>query len=187
VIVTLCPDQTIRELVFEASPERTPGLHLSDILTPMARDIAPKRYDESKPMDWNRVETGFAFERVLEMAFMARRAEIFRPGEVVKDGIIMSPDGIDPDGWVLEEFKATWMSDFDAPTHPKFVKWFWQIKSYALALETTRARLRGLFINGNYREGFSPVYHVWDLQFTERELEENWQMILNNARSKGLL
>lgn len=185
--ITKRPTDTLRSLAFDAGPVRSPGLHLSDILGPMAQDIAPKRYSTSTPMNWNKVETGFAFERALETAFQARRVDIFRPPEVEKDGILMSPDGINPDGWILEEFKATWMSDFDAPEHPKFFKWLWQIKSYCFAIDTNRATLRALFVNGSYREGYNPDYHVWDIEFTDRELQENWQMVLANGRAKGLL
>jgi hypothetical protein len=189
---------TIEDLVFEASPARTPGLHVSEIIKSICVELDPKRFTaDSDKLPWNKFESGFSFERVLEMAFMSRRDGIFRPGEIVKDGVIMSPDGIDPDGssfsfgvnddWILEEFKFTWMSDFDCPHHAKFWHWLVQMKAYAFALETLKARLRVLFVNGDYRDGYKPSYKVWDILFTYEELQENWAMLMGHARAKGML
>lgn len=200
--IQLLEHETIEQLVFEASPERTPGLHVSQIIKSICVELDPKRFSqENERLPWERFETGFTFERVLEMAIQARRANIFRPGEIEKDGIIMSPDGIDLDstaflfntifipGWddcVLEEYKFTWMSSNEAPTASKFLHWFWQMKAYCYALQTLRARLRVMFVNGDYR-GSGPQYRVWDVLFTEAELIDNWQMLLGQARAKGWL
>lgn len=184
--VIALPD-TIDTLTFEASPPRSEGLHLSTVIKSLCVDLDPKRFAQSGDLPWKKFNTGFAFERVLEHAFQARRTGIFRPDEVVKDGIAMSPDGIDPDGWWLEEFKSTWMSDFDCPEHEKFRHWIWQIKAYALALDMNKARLRVLFINGDYRGGYEPSYKVWELHFTDEELQENWRMLLHHAKQKGML
>ena len=196
--IQLLENETIENLVFEGSPVRTPGLHVSQIIKSICIDIDPKRFkQENERLPWERFETGFTFERVLEMALQSRRADIFRPGEVEQDGIILSPDGIDPDGsifsfatpgdpFILEEYKFTWMSSREAPDATKFLHWFWQMKAYCHALQTTRARLRVMFINGNYTDN-SPIYRVWDIQFTERELLENWHMLVQHARAKGWL
>lgn len=181
------PD-TIDSLTFEASPERTPGLHLSQILKSICAELDPKRFSGG-PLDFNKIETGFTFERVLETAFQSRRENIFRPGEIELDGVLMSPDGLDasdPAGLVLEEFKCTWMSDREAPHSTKFWHWLAQMKAYCYALGTTRARLRALFVNGNYKNS-GPTYHVWDVRFTETELDENWRMVVGHARMKGWL
>jgi hypothetical protein len=202
VQIQLLEHETIESLVFEAAPQRTPGLHVSQIIKSICIDIDPKRFtQENERLPWERFESGFTFERVLEVALQSRRADIFRPGEVEKDGIILSPDGIDAAGdefsfaatwvpgyvdWVLEEYKFTWMSSREAPDAAKFIHWFWQMKAYCYALETLRARLRVLFVNGDY-QGSGPQYKVWDIQFTERELIENWNMLLGQARAKGWL
>lgn len=179
--------ESIESLAFEAAPHRSEGLHLSQIIKSICVEIDPKRFkSESERLPWERFESGFTFERVLEHAFAARREGIFRPGEVEKDGVIMSPDGIDPADWRLEEYKFTMMSSREAPQHMKFVHWFWQMKAYALALETTRARLRAMFLNGDYR-GSGPQYFAWDVEFTEQELHENWAMLIQHARHKGWL
>lgn len=180
-------DESIETLTFEASPHRTPGLHLSQIIKSICIEMDPKRFKhQDGPLPWDRFEAGFSFERVLEMAFQSRRDGIFRPGEIERDGIICSPDGIDPTDWRLEEFKFTWMSSYDAPEHAKFRHWLWQMQAYCYVLGTTRSRLRAFFVNGNYR-GHQPEYRVWNIDFTEEELDQNWRMLKKHARDKGLL
>lgn len=186
MVVTSTSD-TIDQLVFDASPHRSPGLHLSTIIKSICHEIDPKRFPLTEPGDlpWTRFEVGFTFERVLEMAFASRLPHIFRPGEVVLDGIAMSPDGIDPNGWVLEEYKSTWMTPHDVPEGAKCWHWKVQMMAYCHAIGSTRARLRALFINGSGDR--SPLYKVWELQFTEEELHDNWRMITTHARAKGWL
>jgi hypothetical protein len=194
--VQLLPD-TIDDLITEAAPVRSPGLHLSSIIKDICVDLDPKRFMQTGQLPFERFETGFSFERVLEIAFASRRAGIFRPGEVERDGVIMSPDGVDPDGstfsfaisddWILEEYKLTWMSDFDCPHAVKFIHWIWQMQAYARALETQKARLRVLFVNGDYRNGYVPSYKVFDIAFTQEELDQNWAMLIAHARRKGML
>lgn len=186
MIVTAC-DDTIDQLVFDAGTPRSPGLHVSTIIKSICHEIDPKRFPLSADGDlpWNRFEVGFTFERVLEQAFASRLPHIFRPGEIFLDGIYLSPDGIDPDGWVLEEYKATWMTSHDAPEGAKFWHWKIQMMAYCHALGTLRARLRALFINGWGDK--NPQYKVWEFEFTEHELLCNWSMILRQAQAKGWL
>jgi len=186
VIVTPCAD-TIDQLVFDASPPRSPGLHLSTVIKSICHEIDPRRFPLTAPGDlpWTRFEVGFTFERVLEHAFASHLPNIFRPGEITLDGIAMSPDGIDPDGWILEEYKSTWMTSHDVPEGAKCWHWKVQMMAYSYALGTTLARLRVLFINGNGDK--NPTYKVWELAFTESELHSNWQMILQHAKVKGWL
>ena len=53
-------------------------------------------------------------------------------------------------------------------------------------LELAHARLLAFFINGNYRHT-GPELLAWDIEFTKRELDENWRMLKNHAISKGML
>lgn len=182
--ITARPD-TIETLLFEAAPPRTPGLHVSQIIRSLCKKLDPKRYIDGD-LPWNRFEAGFTFERVLETAFASRMADIFRPGEIICDGIILSPDGIDTDGWVLCEYKWTWMSSREAPEGPKFWPWLVQMQAYCYALGVTRARLHAFFVNGDYKTK-TPEYRVWVFEFAAQELHENWQMLLREARVEGWL
>ena len=106
-----------------------------------------------------------------------------RIGEVIKDGIIMSPDGlgVDPDGDVsgvnLEEYKLTWKS---IKSHPKD-NWNYmtQIQCYLNGVGLNCCIMRIIYIMGDYK-GSGPVYKKFVFEFDDYELEENWQMILNH-------
>ena len=209
MIVTVEPGLTIEDIAFERSgDDRTPGLHLSDIIKSIMVDIDPKTYASNTPMNMNSVEVGFAFERMLERAFVDRRIDVIRPGEIVLDGVILSPDGINTgdDPMVLEEFKSTkkscretpWPCDLHTDVMPdcrycsqefgpKFLSWLLQIKSYCHALGLVNARLRALFLDGDYGANRMPLLRTWHFKFTERELAEHWRYMMRQARSKGLL
>jgi hypothetical protein len=190
MIITPCAD-TLESMIAAASPPRSPGLHLSPIIKSLCHGIDPKRFPIPKPdaatsdMPWARFELGFTFERLLEMAFASRHTPIFRPGEIELDGITMSPDGIDPDGYWLEEYKVTWMTTADIPEGGKCWQWLVQMKAYCHALGTVNGRLRVLCVNGWGDK--NPVYLPFEIQFTEQELRDNWRMIVGEARSKGWL
>ncbi len=208
--VTCLHDLTLADLALARSGEdRTPGLHLSDIIKAIMKKIDPKTYDNDTPMDPNVIEPGFAFEVALERAFNVRRMDILRIGEVEKDGVIMSPDGVDfGDPPTLEEFKFTKKSAKDTPwpcgMHaqpredcnycttefgPKFYVYLLQIKAYCYALGLRHARLRVMFVNGNYSSGANftpPEFRNWAFEFTEEELAKHWAYMLREAEIAGL-
>lgn len=173
---------------------RTPGLHMSDLYNSLHRTLDPKRYDKRdakgnpQPMDMTKVETGTSFEEILE-ATLARRLLGDRPGEfTTPEGIIYSPDYLffEEDDTILGEFKLTWYSSRNAPFDEKFDKWFTQMKAYLYHLSMKRARLYVLFVNGNYKPP-SPKLLAWNITFTQRELTDNWNMLVRHAKKEGLL
>lgn len=189
-VVRQLPD-TIESLTFEAGPPRTPGLHVSEVIQSMLRDLDGKRYgsddtDQDKARRAIYFEEGFAFERVMEQAFAARRIDILRPGELEMDGILLSPDGVSLDDGADDEIKYTRKSMPDTPLGPKFWGWMTQFKAYCRALETDRVRVRGLFVNGDYKHGKVPDYRAWEIRFTKQEIEQNWGAILRHAEEKGM-
>jgi len=184
VTVTPLPDSIgIGDLSPSGGP-RSAGLHLSAIIKALMKELEPERF--GKPLDALRAETGFAFERALEAGFKTKFPAIYRPMELQCDGVAMSPDGLDASDGVLEEFKCTWMSSRDCPLDKRFVHWLWQIKGYLHALGTNRARLRVFFVNGDYKQS-GPQLLTYQLDFDDRELAENWAMLVNYAKAKGML
>lgn len=196
---------------------RTPGLHMSDIYDSLYKGLNPKRYDkrdpvtgEPLPFDELRMEVGTSFEEVLEPAVRERVVGAERPGEyatqhqsdclyagtrvLVGDptcpcgaGVIYSPDHFLFNGvFRLGEFKVTWMSIRKGLTDPRFDKWFCQIKAYCYHLNTVYARLYGLFINGDYKT-YTPDLKSWDITFTQKELREEWSLLLRHARKQSML
>ena len=188
------------KLNFESSGgPRSKGLHLSDIYGALLRDMEPERYGRGDdPTD--RFELGFALEHMLELGLRARGA--FRPEEhCTEEGIYFSPDMIleEDDKIILGEIKCTWLSSKDVPREPridsfppKFEKYFIQMKGYCYNLGTPYARLFVFFVNGRYDcrnrdQPPTPELLVWDITFTAQEMEENWRMIINYAKHKGML
>ena len=88
--------------------------------------------------------------------------------------------GLDP-----ENPAVNWSGDPDVATFPpKFDKYLCQMMAYSWNLDTTDARLYVFFVNGLTR---SPAMLAWDIEFTVQELEDNWRMLLNFARERGML
>jgi hypothetical protein len=140
---------------------------------------------------------GFNWERCLERTM----AEVFpserillHPGEIVCDGIAMSPDGIDVVDGLLEEWKFTFKSATKRPDNGDFPTWICQIKSYCRALEFTKCRLRVMHIRGSYYKPLEdgkvadgPIVRTWLLEFSQEELDQNWSNILQHAKEMGLI
>lgn len=64
-----------------------------------------------------------------------------------------------------------------------------QMRCYCHHLETPYARLIGCFVNGDYNhyKCGDPQVLGWDIEYTARELKENWAMVRNHALHKGIL
>lgn len=106
----------------------------------------------------------------------------WQPGEVTLDGISGSPDGIT--GKVLEEFKCTWKSAYTRPDILKERLWMWQLMSYLKMLKLKQARLHVVWINGDYRPP-SPKYAVYNIGFTQAELDRHWEMVMLRNKDKA--
>lgn len=167
---------------------RSPGLHVSDLYNSFYKKFDPKRYNKDGPPDATKMSLGTSFEEVLERA-LAERLLGDRPGEFTSpEGIIFSPDYLfDIDGeLVLGEFKCTWYSSRSAPHDPKFEKWFTQIKLYCYWLQLRKARLYVLFVNDTYRPP-KPELYAWNIEFTPRELQDEYHLIMRHAREEGII
>jgi hypothetical protein len=196
---------------------RTPGLHASQIYGSYYQSTNPKRYDKrdaaGEPLgfDLARMEFGTSFEEALEEALisptpiplmertrqrLAHRLLGKRPGEFTSpEGVIFSPDYLfdEPDGsMVLGEFKLTWMSGKNAPDplDERYSKWHTQMMLYCRWLEITRARLFAFFVNGGKAKPYhehTPELSAWEICYTQRELDQNWNTMERHARKVGLL
>jgi hypothetical protein len=172
---------------------RSPGLHMSNIYNDLYQDLEPKRFTRGTLPDPLRLEAGLAFEDMLEEGLKRRLCGERPPEMVTEEGIFYSPDLIIFNGHTrLGEIKLTWMSSKEVPREaangfpPKFDKYFTQMKAYCHHLDLGHARLLAFFVNGDYRPP-KPELLAWDIEFTPRELRENWQMLLNHARHKRML
>lgn len=168
---------------------RSPGLHMSKIYGEMYQALEPKRF---KGGDFHPVLTmlGTAFENHLEFLLDKNGIRVMRPGELfTTDGIAYSPDGILEDEYRLVEYKYSSMGTRDLPKReaarfpPKFDKYVTQLMSYCFHMETNKARL--YFCSTH--QAHAPELLVFDVEFTSRELQNNWRAMINFAKSKGML
>lgn len=182
--------------------DRSEGLHASQIWTDLAAGI-----DKSKrsPITQDKLQDfgalGFLWEKVLEktLASMVMESDhegrYMRPGEQCIDGIYLTPDYVDLDflangTWQIgcEEWKVRWCSYRKADDLEKN---FWlilvQLKAYCRAINTNFARLRMLFVVGNWKDDITPKLREFELTFSDQELADNWSMLVNHARRRGWL
>jgi hypothetical protein len=172
-------------LELEHDDTRSPGLHLTQITSAIALKTGAldKRFENrdinSDVSGKYKVAAGLAWE---EWIHKRHPEMLYHPGEVILNGIAMTTDGIsfmDNKKHRVHEFKFTWKSmnrDKDLSG-----EWMWmaQTMAYCLAWETNRARWHLFWTNGDYRDS-GPQYKLYDIEFTGRELRENWQAIDNN-------
>jgi hypothetical protein len=108
-------------------------------------------------------------------------------------GIFATPDALRVDTWRLKEWKFTWKSlrraggDEDKEyEHIREGIWRWPIQtmSYCHLVETTGADQEVFFVNGDYTDR-TPQLMRYEMDFTPRELRENWAGIVSTARREG--
>ncbi len=159
-------------------------LHLTDIISDLEREVFPVTSDKQRLKNRHFAEVGFLFEDILSQAFRDKLGK--RIGEIEYQGIIGTPDGIDFEGWLLEEYKCTWRSSKTQPHN--MWRWLVQIKGYLkmLQFEMTQCKMRILYLNGNYK-GSGPEYKEYMLSFIQEEIDNNWDMLQAHAKRKGWL
>lgn len=69
----------------------------------------------------------------------------------------------------------------------KYDKYFTQMKCYCYHLGTPFARLYSFSIREMVYFNEPQIFRAWDVKFTKRELLEEWEWVLNNARHEGLV
>jgi hypothetical protein len=132
---------------------------------------------------------GFIWEQAFSLAYREAvvGGDLARPDEWELDGIVGSPDVIRLSDWTLIELKCRWMSSWKLDALEKH---FWltlvQVKSYCLMVGTDHAELHVFFVNGDYRPPMPRVRGV-ALEFTQRELQENWDAVTGHAKRRGWL
>ncbi len=185
----------LEHLIGKSGP-RTGGLHASTLYGSLFEELEPKRFTGGTP-DPLRLEAGLAFETFLEDAIRERLGVGGgRPGELIgPHGILFNPDlliyGDDVDLRV-GEIKLTWLSMKEWPSQPtngfppKADKYLCQMMMYCEMLETPYSRLIGYFVNGTYKP-MAPQMGAWDITFTKQEMQDNWNMVTNHGKQKGLL
>ena len=72
-------------------------------------------------------------------------------------------------------------------THPnELLNYMMQVKSYCHVVETNVCVMKMMYIMGDYK-GSGPMYRESRITFTNRELKENWDMLIGHAKKEGML
>ncbi|MFW9899872.1 MAG: hypothetical protein ACFFDY_01135 [Candidatus Thorarchaeota archaeon] len=169
----------IVEKIYNTTGPRSKDLHLTAIINDIEKILYPKEYERKKGFSnpWFAV-IGFIWEECLTLAFKSLLG--FRPKAIHKDGIACSPDGIKPEQEIVDEYKCTWRSTKTKPWN--VWKWMVQIKAYCYVSGYNIARFHVLYIMGDYKFT-GPKCIPFLLEFTDEELQNNWDMLLEHART----
>ena len=182
-------------LAGENTTGRSPGLHASDLYGKLFQQLDPKRYPKNEPMDWNRIALGLAWEQYLEKRMQVLGLDMARPGEFQSPhGFYYTPDLFSTSGkFRLGEIKVTWMSCRGWPKTqtnnlpPQFDKYLSQMMLYCHERETPYATLYPYFVRGNYKGRNDPQFLPVDIEFSARELRDNFSRLMNFGRNEGML
>jgi hypothetical protein len=184
-LTTFTP-RIIREGVPSLLPmdNRSPGLHVSEIINRLCVQLG--HWVPTEGPNLVKFELGNALEHaVVERYALHDPDRYIRPGELVLDDVYGTPDLLDLYDEAVEECKCTWLSTKHPVDGTKFWHYWVQIKCYCKMMGWSKGRLHVCFVNGNYRRGddeSGPVYRVWEVEFTQEELDKNWAMILKHGR-----
>ncbi len=173
---------------------RSEGVHASDIYGSLFKALDPKRYDYGDaPMNGELMSLGSAWEVQFEKILILNGVKAHRPPELMSpEGIAYSPDLIieGNDGVMrLGEIKLTSMGLDDCPTEEstdlpeKFAKYLCQMKLYAYWLGLNEGWLAVMSI----RKPYKPELRIFELTWTDQELQENWRMCVNHGTHEGLI
>lgn len=174
---------------------RGAGIHASDIYGDYFNKKRKKKNDdfEMTPEQLDLLYTiGLAWEQYLEKRLIQEGVLCARPGELESDeGIKYSPDLLIVNGHDrLGEIKATYMSSRDCiPGNEKFEKYLGQIKLYCYWTGIPRCRFYVLYLHGNWKRGPGMKlidFKAWDIEFTARELKDNYKLMMQHARNEDL-
>lgn len=192
------PAQYLSSNFAHETHDRSPGLHLSNIIQMIQTVQGNNPANRGKPLDRRDLEAyrtfGFLFERVLFDVILQDRL-IERPGEFTVDGITLTPDAIDTEDFSNLEAKCTWrgmpddVDDFMNQLHSpeRFNHWLIQMKAQCKAIGTLNQQLWTFWVNGNYKDNRRPTLRKWMIEFTKDEIRANWDMLVNFAKRRGLL
>ncbi len=167
-------------------PERSSGVHVSDVLDFIEVMVFGKREFTENESNAYWAEMGFIWETYIKRNLLkADTNPDFFEGELTLDGITGSPDGVDLSTGIVHEMKLTWRSK--AKSHPKDrQRWMWQVKAYCKLARLNKVMFYVMYVNGDYKP-MRPKPDSYLFIFSDEEIEANWNMLLTNARKGGFI
>lgn len=174
---------------------RSEGIHVSAIIRCIATEqgiLKPEWAEDLSLSDVREITDPVAVLRInIGLAWEAHYIPLVgsivdHPGEMVLDGIYMTHDGESVDvvlhqpGKVVlfcDEVKATYKSTRTVGNLSSQWMWMAQCKAYCKGLGTRFARMHVLFLCGDYSYPITPLLKVWQIEFTQEEIDMNWDLL----------
>lgn len=180
---------------------RSEGIHVSSVIRAIAAEsgILAKEYVESLDLVdasqqdwWNNLNMKSRLVISIGMAWdqfylPSLGNVVAHPGEMQLDGVYLTPDGesvsfVHTSTWkgqtvCIHEAKATYKST--KTVGDLSTQWLWlaQTKAYCKAAGTRFAYIHVLFLCGGYTYPIQPQLKVWLVEYSQEEIEDNWEMI----------
>lgn len=165
--------------------------HLSDILR--AVFIRLGYYVERDKWPINKMRLGSALEYARIMQYQAEYPGVYyQPGELIYDGIALTPDLASHLTERPTEIKLSWYSPDTDINDPTYIPFRWQLKSYVHAMsklglakgDSGELEIAYPQVRYSKKRDEGDVYDCefrhWIEYYTEDELKSHWQMILNH-------
>ena len=165
----------IRAQLAKRTPYRTPGVHISDLIT----DLVLRVPSLAKSIDSDQETLESMFFMGLVWEDVVGDYTGWKPVPLEREGILLSVDYLDPVNGRIDECKFTWKSLWKFDIRDQW-RWMTQVKGYCYGWGVRKARVWCCHINGDYRPP-SPRVIAYDLEFTDQELGENWEMLVRHA------
>ncbi len=179
---------------------RSEGVHVSNIIRSIALKVGflDKKWETglsltdaseiTDPDSILRIMIGLAWEAFL---IPTLAGVVDHPGELHLEGIYLTHDGESCDRvysgtrnfeLIVYEVKSTYKSA------RKNIREQWmyltQLKAYCKALGTRYSRIDILYICGDYTYPIRPCRKVYEIEFTQQEIDANWSMIVDYAQAR---
>ena len=140
-----------------------------------------------------RMAIGLAWEEFYIGKILSLEGVSKHPGEMHLDDVSMNPDGESVEKWagtkktvhVIHEVKATYKSTNRVAEAEKEWMWITQLKCYCKAAKTRYGRLHVLFLCGDYKFPITPQIKRWNIEFSEKELNDNWDLMTTYRDQRG--
>lgn len=177
----------------ESKTPRSKGVHLSGIIRSIAGltgILKAEWCDDLSLVDVREVTDQASVLRMCiglawEEWFIPQLPNVVdHPGEMELSGIYMTPDGESVDViitsrgrlavHIIHEAKATYKSTRTVGDFSNQWMWLTQCKGYCKAAGTRFATMYVLFICGDYKYPLTPQLKVWQIEFTQEDLDQTW-------------
>lgn len=179
---------------------RSFGVHCSSIIRGIALEMGILKNTDgdavttlndareiTDPVALLRISIGLAWEDYYIKNILSQQGVSKHPGEMLLDGIYMTPDGESLDVIItrgkpvhtlrIHEVKATYKSTKTVGDVSSQWMWLSQMKAYCKGAGTNFARLHVLFICNDYTYPIGPSKQIFDIEFTKKEIDDNWELL----------